>query len=413
MDVDLSDEIPERLVRRSSPSDSRPWLWATAGFALLGGIFAGVSTADFISHLDRQVHAIHCSFIPGTGQQLGESGCRTVMMSPYSSLFRGMMWGGLPISLLALAVFAYLVYRASEVALRDRVTKHETMFLIAATALPVVMSVIYWYISVTKIGATCKLCIGVYATSFATFASAFLAHAKAAPKDMRADNALYGRWFAEGVGYVAVLSLAYVMFAPTSDKTLKGCGTLVQKDDPNKIMIPIAGRPNGTPAIAVLDPLCPACKGFDTRMKASGLEDELDLDAVLFPLDSKCNWMVKESLHPGACMVSEAMLCDPPGAPKLLEWAFQNQEMLREEAKADDRKLKARIEAAFPGVKGCIGTASIRNKVNKSLRWAVKNALPVLTPQLFVGDTRICDEDTDLGLEYTLTQMLKSGRGRR
>ena len=224
---------------------------------------------------------------------------------------------------------------------------------------------------------------------------------------------LWGRWFAEGVGYVAVLSLAYVLFAPTSDKTLKGCGTLVQRDDPSKIMIPIAGRPNGTAAIAVLDPLCPACKGFDKRLKASGLEDRLDMQAVLFPLDAKCNWMVKESLHPGACMVSEAMLCDTKVAPQILEWAFANQEMLRDEAKADERKLKSRIESQFPSVKGCIGTASIKNKVNKSLRWAVKNALPVLTPQLFVGDTRVCDEDTDLGLEYTLTQMLKSQGGRR
>ncbi len=30
----------------------------------------------------------------------------------------------------------------------------------------------------------------------------------------------------------------------------------------------------------------------------------------------------------------------------------------------------------------------------------------MLTPQLFVGDSRMCDEDTDLGLEYTLTRML-------
>ena len=42
----------------------------------------------------------------------------------------------------------------------------------------------------------------------------------------------------------------------------------------------------------------------------------------------------------------------------------------------------------------------------KSLRWAVANAIPVLTPQLFVGNSRMCDEDTDLGLEYTLHQML-------
>ncbi len=32
---------------------------------LAGAFFASVSTYDFVAHLDRQVHGIHCSFIPG------------------------------------------------------------------------------------------------------------------------------------------------------------------------------------------------------------------------------------------------------------------------------------------------------------------------------------------------------------
>jgi hypothetical protein len=48
----------------------------------------------------------------------------------------------------------------------------------------------------------------------------------------------------------------------------------------------------------------------------------------------------------------------------------------------------------------------VRSKLTKGLRWAVANAIPVLTPQLFVAETRMCDEDTDLGLEYTLSRML-------
>jgi hypothetical protein len=32
----------------------------------------------------------------------------------------------------------------------------------------------------------------------------------------------------------------------------------------------------------------------------------------LFPLDKECNWMVSESLHPGSCAVSEAVLCAGP-----------------------------------------------------------------------------------------------------
>jgi hypothetical protein len=59
-------------------------------------------------------------------------------------------------------------------------------------------------------------------------------------------------------------------------------------------------------------------------------------------------------------------------------------------------------------VKGCLGSPLVKNKLTKSLRWAVSNAIPVLTPQLFVGNARMCDEDTDLGLEFTLSNMLSA-----
>ena len=75
-------------------------------------------------------------------------------------------------------------------------------------------------------------------------------------------------------------------------------------------------------------------------------------------------------------------------------------------------EVRQRIEKQFPKVKGCLGSAKIKNQVNKSLRWAVSNALPVLTPQLFIGDKRVCDEDTDLGLEYTVEQMLQGDDSR-
>ena len=140
---------------------------------------------------------------------------------------------------------------------------------------------------------------------------------------------------------------------------------------------------------------------------------------MLFPLDPTCNWMVTEALHPGACAVSEAMLCAgraerPEGreaAQEVLNWAFKNQEKLRELAAKDEPALRAKLESTFPKVKGCLGGAQVKSKLTKSLRWAVANAIPVLTPQLFVGNSRMCDEDTDLGLEFTLRKMLsKQGK---
>lgn len=385
----------------------RPFAWTVAAAALLGAVFSGLSTSDFVKHLDRQVHSIHCSFIPGAGAELGESGCRTVMLSPYSSLLRGSMWGGLPLSLLAFAVFAYLVMRASRLALAPAPSRHDTTFLLAATALPVAMSLLYGAVAVIKIGAVCKLCVGVYLSSGVAFAAAIGAFWKSErPVDAVPPRRLWARWFAEGCGYVAVLVLAYVLFAPTTGKPAEGCGTLAKPDDPAGIMLRLGTAQGGTPSIAVIDPLCPSCRNFDARLRASGLIDRLQLDTVLFPLDATCNWMVKESLHPGACAVSEAMLCDKAGAAAILDYAFGHQDELREEAKDDEPKLRRRLEAAFPRVKGCLGTPAIRAKLNRSLRWAVANSLPVLTPQLFVADRRVCDEDTDLGLEFTVGQML-------
>src|SRR5688500_316155 len=83
-----------------------------AAIAALAGLFyASYSTHDFVQHLDRQVHGLHCSPLPGISavDVSGESGCHTTMMSPYSSVLRETVWGGIPIALPAMAVFAFLV----------------------------------------------------------------------------------------------------------------------------------------------------------------------------------------------------------------------------------------------------------------------------------------------------------------
>lgn len=390
-------------------------LWAVAAFAAFGAIFSAVSTADFMQHLDRQVHSIHCSFIPGAGAELGESGCRTVMMSPYSSFFRESLWGGIPVSLWALATFAFLVYRAVAMALKGAASRAEATFLFAATGLPLVMTIIYFLLSVTKVGATCKVCVGIYFASIGAFIAAAIVWRRVPAAAQGYQAPPYALWFAEGVGVVGALTLVYLMFTPSSAAAAKpgGCGSLVQGEDPSGVMISLSSR-GSVPAIEVLDPLCPACRGFDARLSASSLQGELKLNAVLFPLDSTCNWMVTEALHPGACAVSEAMLCanglgndkDPEDARKVLAYAFKHQEALRTLAAKDERALRERLERDFPKVKGCLGGTAVKNKLTKSLRWAVVNAIPVLTPQLFVRDRRLCDEDTDLGLEYTLRRAI-------
>ena len=89
--------------------------------ALAGLAFSGVSTFDFVQHLDREVHTIHCGFFPGAPlDAAGTSGCQTTLMSPYSSVFRSEVWGGLPISLPGMAVFAFLVFRGLDLVLNRR-----------------------------------------------------------------------------------------------------------------------------------------------------------------------------------------------------------------------------------------------------------------------------------------------------
>ena len=39
------------------------------------------------------------------------------------------------------------------------------------------------------------------------------------------------------------------------------------------------------------------------------------------------------------------------------------------------------------------------------LHFAITNQSSESSPQYFLGDSRVCDEDTDLGLKYTLTQI--------
>src|SRR6187401_3256859 len=75
--------------------------------ALLGLLFASNSTLDYAKHLDRRLHDVHCSFIPGAPATSEAEACRSAMYSPYSALFKETMWGGLPISLFALGAFTF------------------------------------------------------------------------------------------------------------------------------------------------------------------------------------------------------------------------------------------------------------------------------------------------------------------
>ena len=402
---------PNSTQNEVGAESPRKTLILLAAFALTGLVFAGVSTYDFVAHLDRQVHAITCSILPGMGPQdvSGESGCHTVLMSPYSSVLRDRTWGGIPIALPALGVFAFLLFRALDLLLRKRMVRVETGFMVAATALPVLTSIVYAVISATQIGTFCKVCVGIYASSLGVFVAAIVAHVLTRPSgEHKGFMVQWAFYFVEGLAMVALPVLLYLTLKPAYADSLFHTAGLRHPEDKYGIMLDAHGRGH-VPAIEVLDPLCPACKGFSDRLAASGLGDQLQIKFVLFPLDKECNWMVGESLHPGACAVSEAITCAGDRADKVLAWAFANQQDLLGRGGSGPGPVYARIKQDFPELANCVGQPAVRARVNKGLRWIVANSLPVLTPQLFVRDRKFPDEDTDLGLDYVLSRMLAHG----
>ena len=407
--VDLDDvPIGPPPTRGPEPLRSRRggWLVAAALAALVGAFFAGLSTHDFVMHLDGQIHAVHCSVVPGDDVIVGQSGCKDAMLSPWSSFFRRSLWGGLPVSLVGLAVFAFLAALAVSILLRRNRTRHDTFFLFAGAMVPAIASIVWASIAATQLAEFCQVCVGMYASSAVLLVLAVIAHVRAEPPgDTPRPWGRWALWFGEGVAVVAALVVLYVALVPSERKSLAGCGRLVMTEDKKGVLLKMPGE-GIAPALAVIDPLCPSCRAFDHRLTASGLAEQLSTRVLLFPLDSRCNWMVKQSLHPGACALSEAMLCAPEQAKAILDWAFGDQERLLTLGANDPAAVEREVAERFPAVRGCVGTAKAKDRVTSSLRFAVANALPVVTPQLYVDDVRLCDEDTDLGLEYTLDHML-------
>ncbi len=399
----------------------RPFIVLYLLAATAGLFFASFSTFDFVQHLDRQVHSIHCSFVPGLAEPdlASSSGCQVTMMSPYSSLLRKHIWGGLPISLPAMAVFAFLLYRGIDVLGRQgRDRRAAAGFLAIASVIPVAASIVMGYIAMAKLDAACKLCIGIYVASAACLLFSLLAWRSASADEMLTSDAGQhehqdgnGGLVAgvlQGVAFVVVPVLVYIAVMPNYSGYVGKCGSLTQPKDPYGVMASFGSATRGIPAIEVFDPLCPACKAFEARLEASGLDQKISRKALLFPLDDTCNWMVSSALHPGACTISEAVLCAGGKIDDVVKWAFDHQDAIREAAAKDPQAPARMVTTKFPELESCIGSAEVKSKLNKSLRWAVANHIPVLTPQLYLDGVKLCDEDTDLGLEYTLHRMLQA-----
>jgi len=390
--------------------------------SLAGLMFASVSTFDFVQHLDRQVHDLHCSFAPGlVDNDDGATGCQVTLLSPYSSVMRTSLWGGVPISLGAMTIFALLAYRAAELVGRPagerRVSAAITLALIS---IPVLASLVMGFIALEELDAVCKLCVGIYVCSGGLLVTGLATWRSAAREDdlidgdeTPASTRPGSLWLAAGgqlFAFTAVPIVSYAMLAPDHGRFVGTCGGLTQPDDSGDVFVSLHGG-GETTIVEVFDPLCPACRGLSERLDASAMHPRLARTAVLFPLDSECNWMVDRSLHPGACRVSKAVLCaddvESVSVTAVVDWAFEHQVELTELGAQDPDAVTKRIAGQFSGLEPCLGSAEVEARLNRSLRWIVANELPVLTPQVFLDGVKLCDEDTDLGLDFALHRMLE------
>lgn len=401
--------------------------------SLLGLTFGGYSTFDYAQHLDRQLHDIHCSFIPGAAAVSDtENACRLAMYSPYSALFREHWWGGVPVSLFALGVYAF--FTAFAVALLiggPKVSRRAWQFFGMAALSPLIVSVVMAFISAVKLGAFCKTCMGLYFSSaLLAFAGVWgmiaarrffliqayvnptaatpLAGAPDTPPDTpsmpNGNPALYAAWLAVMGVCAALPALLYVSALPDYRSKLANCGKLSEPSD--KVPLALATLHPKREAVIFADPLCPTCKALHERLGAENITDNLKLSLVLMPLDNTCNWMLDRPMHPGACTLSKAVLCAEPRSREALEWMYANQDELAALGKSGEALLRARVRTQFgASIDACIDAKTTQVRLNNQLQFAVANQVPVSTPQLYLGDMRVCDEDTDLGLRYTLGQL--------
>jgi protein-disulfide isomerase len=417
--------------------------------SLAGVLFSAVSTHDYAQHLDRRLHGTHCSFLPGIGDATtGENACTVAMYSPYSALMKEKLWGGLPISLFALGTFAFLFAASLYFALAGReASRQARLGYFLATLAPLGASLVMFIISITKLGEICKLCAGIYVSSIALAIAGFLVlwapasedsrpgppDAPKPPKNIdpdrteldpepwhkkdgkRAKPAVVpeGSWLAP-VGLLAALAVStaapamvYAASLPDYSSRILSCGTLANTAPKKGVLVKVPTTTPLQPAISFEDPLCPACKALHDRLVDAEVYEKLDLQVAIFPLDSECNWMLSRPMHPGACVIARAFLCAEEGgkAREVLEWSYANQPELTEAGKKDVANVRAKVKQRFPELDGCIDSKETKKRLDEVLQFAVANKIRVSTPQLYLGDQRVCDEDTDMGMPYTLRKL--------
>jgi hypothetical protein len=332
------------------------------------------------------------------------------MYSPYSAFFKQDYWGGIPISLLALGAFTFFAGFAIYLLIAPaRAPRGAVAFYALVGVTPLLVSLVMFVLSITKLDAVCKTCAGIYVSSFLLAVGsvwAWLA-ARGPGGPSRPIGPLLPIAWLVALGAVTLLpALVYAASVPDESKYITGCGEIKKPPDDRDALLHMKTARSTQPTLLFEDPLCPTCRAFHQRLVVEDVFDKLDVQLALFPLDNECNWMLDNALHPGVCFVSKAVLCGGDDARRVLEWAYDEQPYLTRAGKAGEPTLRAVIKEKWgASMLECIASRATDIRLNKHLHFATANSIPVSTPQMFLGKRRICDEDTDIGLRYTLARL--------
>ncbi len=308
---------PRWGARRAAMSETQSKVPAATALigSVLGLVFSYDSTVDYAAHLDRRLHDVHCSFIPGAAPTSEAEACRAAMYSPYSAILRDSLWGGFPISIFAIGAFMFFASFALYLLLAGpKASRTNVQMYAAVSVTPLVVSLVMFVISITKLGSLCKTCVGTYIASALLAAGGLLGLRQLGPsaegtKRPEGQPILSAFWVFV-LGIVTLLpTLVYAAAAPDQRPYLDKCGELKKSEDPAGVLIKFRGARAVQPALLFEDPLCPTCKALHERMIGEGVLERLDITLVLFPLDNTCNWMLADqTLHPGACLLSRALI---------------------------------------------------------------------------------------------------------
>ncbi len=381
----------------------------------LGLLFSAYSSLDYAEHLDRALHDIHCSYVPGASPTAEAEACRAAMYSAYGAVFREALWGGVPVGLFSLGAFSFFAGFALYLLIAgDRASTRAVQFFALLGVTPLIVSVMMFVVSLLELGTVCKTCVGIYIASIllaggALAGLATLRHGPEAlgrPPRPRGATPWIVAWLVGLGATTAVPSLVYASGAPDHSQFLTQCGQIKDVTPSNTELIGLKTAQSIQPALLFEDPLCATCKALHQRLASEGILARLDVQLALFPLDSSCNWMLDRPLHPGACVVSKAILCGGERAEAVLEWAYDEQEYLLRAGRAGEDTMRAVVQKRWgDDMLRCVDSRETVTRLNSHLHFAAQNGIPVSTPQMYLGKQRVCDEDTDIGLRYALKQL--------